>query len=175
MNTVTVLHTPGDLLRLGLYTARRCSTLRWTLIATAVVILGINLQQQKSHFGPISLFASVVTTAIFVGATYILMLAVSPLLTLLQNGKRSPAAEAQTYRLSEAGLARTSRSSESLLKWGAARSLHKGKAAIYVGVSRSSYFILPRHAFANDDDYQRFWEALQELAPNKSPERTRGG
>jgi hypothetical protein len=171
MSTVTVLHTPGDLLRLGYFTAHRSSANRWTLIVLAVVIFGINLQQQKAHLGPISLFAIVVTTAIFVGAAYIVMLAVTPLIALLQNGKRSPAAEAQTYRLSEAGLARTSRSSESLLKWGGARSLHRGKAAIYVGVSRSSYFILPRRAFADDEAYLSFWEAIQKLAPNKSTER----
>ena len=174
MNTVRVLLSPKDLLRLGLYTARRNSALRWTLLALAVVIFGINLQQQKTHLDSIALFAIVVTTAIFVGAAYILMLAVSPLLALLQNGKRSPAAEAQAYSLSEAGLARTSSSSESLLKWGGARSLHKGKAAIYVGVSRSSYFILPRHAFADDEEYQSFWEAMQKLVPNNSPEKTRG-
>jgi YcxB-like protein len=173
MTTVTVHHTRLDLLRLGFFTARRSPALKWTLLALAVVVLGINLQQQKSHLDPITLLAIALTTAIFTGAAYILMLAPIPLLTLLRNGKGSPAAESQAYRLSEAGLIRESSSSESLLKWGGARSLHKGKAAIYVGVSTSSYFILPRHSFANDQEYQSFWEAMQKLAPDTSLEHTR--
>jgi hypothetical protein len=175
MNTVTVLHTPRDLLRLGLYTARRSHALRWTSLALAVVVFGINLQQQKSDLGPISLFSIVITTAIFTGVAYLLMLAGIPIITLLQNGKCSPAAKTHEYQLLESGLARKSSSSESLLKWGGARSLHKGRAAIYVGVSRSSYFILPRHAFPSDEEYQSFWDAMQELGPNTSLERMREG
>src|SRR4051812_2480470 len=108
MTTITVRHTPGDLLRLGLYAALRSPTLRWMLFALAVVILGINLYQQKTHLDPISLFAIAVTTAIFTSATFVLMLVIMPLATLLQNRRHPPAAETHSYSLAEAGLVRRS-------------------------------------------------------------------
>jgi len=174
VTTITVRHKPTDLLRLGLYATLRSPALRWTLPALAVALLGINLHQQRSHLDPITLIAIALTTAIFTGGAFILMLALIPLCTLLQNQKRSPATEAHTYCLTDAGLTRQSASSETLLKWGGARSLHKSKAAIYVGVSATSYFILPRHSFASDEEYRLFWNTIQKLAPNNALERTPG-
>jgi len=175
MTTITVHHKPADLLRLGFYAGLRSRSLKWTLAVLAVAILGINLRQQQSHLDPISLVAIVLTTALFTGVAFVLMLALVTLTTLGQNRRGSPAAEAHNYSVTEAGLARHSKSSETLLKWGGARRLHKSKAAILVGVGTSSYFILPRHSFGSDEEFESFWRAIQRLAPDKSLERTREG
>jgi len=163
--TITVRHTKMDLARLGFYATSRSPALQWTLFALSVVIVGINLKQRGAPLNLVALISILLTTAIFVSAAYVFILALSTLATVLQNGKRSPAAETHAYRLSEDGLVRASASSESLLKWGGARSLHKSKAAIYVGSSSSAYFLLPRHSFGTDEEYASFWNAIQRLAP----------
>jgi hypothetical protein len=166
MTTVSVHHQPTDLLRLALYATFRSGTLRWTLLILSVALFVMNLQQQKSHLGPITWIAIVLTTFIFSAGALVVMLALTVLSTLLRNRKGSPAAEVQTYSLTEEGLARRSASSDTLLKWGGARSLRRSKNAIYVGVSASSYFILPRRVFPSEEDYQSFWSAIQKLAPD---------
>ena len=166
MTTINVRHKPTDLLRLGIYAALRGASLKWTLLAVAVAIVGINLYQQKSHLDPFSLFAITLTTVIFTTGAFVLMLALISLSTLVRNRRASPAAEAHAYSLTDAGLSRQSAISETLLKWGGAHSLNKTKSAIYVGVSATSYFILPRHSFADDQEYQSFWNSIQRLAPN---------
>lgn len=173
MTTITVHHKPADLLRLGFHAGLRSPSLKWALLVVAVVVLGINLRQQQSHLDPVSLVAIVLTTALFTAGALILTLALITLSTLLQNRTGSPAAEAQTYSVTEGGLARHSASSETLLKWGGARRLHKSKSAILVGVGRSSYFILPRHSFERTEEFDSFWHAIQRLAPDKSLERAR--
>jgi hypothetical protein len=141
------------------------------LFALAMIVFAINLLKQKSHLDFVALIASVLTTAIITAATLVLLLVLNPLCALLRNRKGSPAAETQCYSLTDVGLSRQSASSDTLLKWGGARSLRKTKRAIYVGVSAASYFILPRHSFATDDEYQSFWNNIQKLAPNN---RSRG-
>jgi hypothetical protein len=165
MTTVSVRHQPTDLLRLALYATLRSGTLRWTLLILSVALFVMNLQQQKSHLGPITWIAIVLTTFIFSAGALVVMLALTLLSTLLRN-RKGPAAEVQTYSLTEEGLARRSASSDTLLKWGGARSLRWTKNAIYVGVSASSYFILPRRVFPSEEDYQSFWGAIQKLAPD---------
>jgi len=165
MTTINVQYTTRDLLRLGFYAARRSPTLKWTMSALALTVLGINLVQQRSHLGGISLFAIFLTTVFFTGAAYVLILLTSPILTVLQNLKRSRTAETHGYRLADTGLVCTSRSAEALLKWNGAWSLHKSRNAIYVGVSRSCYFSLPRHSFASEEQYQSFWDGMQGLVP----------
>jgi hypothetical protein len=88
------------------------------------------------------------------------------LMTLLRNRKSSPAVEVQTCPVTELGLLRQSASSESLLKWGGARSLYRNRSAIYVAASALTYFILPRHSFASDQEYAAAWNDLQRLMPS---------
>jgi YcxB-like protein len=165
VTTITVRHKPTDLLRLGLYSTLRRASLKLTLLAVAVVVFGINLNERDSPLDAFSLFAIILTTAIFTAGALIFMLALILLSTLLRNRRGSPAAEVQAYSVTDTGLSRQSATSETLLKWGGARSLHKNKSAIYVGVSATSYFVLPRRSFANDQEYESFWDSIQKLAP----------
>jgi hypothetical protein len=105
----------------------------------------------------------VVTTAIFTSGALAFMLALILLSTLARNRRGSPAAEVQAYAVTDAGLSRQSATSETLIKWGGARSLHRNRSAIYVGVSAASYFILPRRSFADDQEYGSFWDSIQRL------------
>jgi|ERR1700733_8430239 len=166
VTTITVRHKPTDLLRFGLYVTLRGASLKWTLLAVAVITVGINFNHLKSHLGLVSLVAIILTTAIFTAGAFILLLALTLLSTLVRNRSGSPAAETHAYSVTDAGLSRQSASSEALLKWGGARSLHKNKSAIYVGVSETAYFILPRHSFVDDQEYQSFWNSIQKLAPS---------
>jgi hypothetical protein len=165
VTTITVRYNRADLLRLGLYATLRGASLKWTLLAVAAVIFGINLDQQKSHLDLFTLCVIALTTAIFTAGALVVMLVLILLSTLVRNRMGSPAAEAQAYSLTDAGLSRQSTSSETLLKWGGARSLHKNKSAIYIGISAASYYVLPRRSFANDQEYQSFWNSIQRLAP----------
>jgi hypothetical protein len=61
---------------------------------------------------------------------------------------------------------RQSSSSELLLKWGGARSLYRNSSAIYVETSALTYFTLPRHSSANDQEYAVAWKGLQRLMPS---------
>jgi len=167
VTTISVRHKPADLLRLGLYTTLRRTSLRWTLLAVALVVFGINLNEHDSPLDAFSMFAILVTAAIFTAGALVFMLALVLLSTLARNRRGSPAAEVQAYSLMDAGLSRQSATSETLIKWGGARSLHKNKSAIYVGVSATSYFILPRRSFADDQEYESFRESIQRLAPHK--------
>jgi hypothetical protein len=167
VTTISVRHKPADLLRLGLYTTLRRTSLRWTLLAVALVVFGINLNEHDSPLDAFSMFAILVTAAIFTAGALVFMLALVLLSTLARNRRGSPAAEVQAYSLMDTGLSRQSATSETLIKWGGARSLHKNKSAIYVGVSATSYFILPRRSFADDQEYESFWESIQRLAPHK--------
>jgi hypothetical protein len=162
---ITVRHKPTDLLRLALYAALRSVSLKLTLLAVALVVLGIDLNEHNSPLDSFSLFAILLTTAIFTAGALVFMLALVLLSTLVRNRKGSPAAEVHAYSVTDSGLSRQSATSETLLKWGGARSLHKNKSAIYVGVSATSYFILPRHSFADDQEYRSFWNSIQKLAP----------
>jgi hypothetical protein len=165
VTTITVRHKPTDLLRLGLYSTLRRASLKLTLLAVAVVVFGINLNERDAPLDAFSLFAIILTTAIFTAGALVFMLALILVSTLLRNRRGSPAAEVQTYSVTDTGLSRQSATSETLLKWGGARSLHKNKNAIYVGVSATSYFVLPRRSFANDQEYESFWDSIQTLAP----------
>jgi YcxB-like protein len=163
VTTITVRHRPADLLRLGLYTSLRSATLKWTLLAIAVAIFGINLYHQKFRFDPFSLFVTTLTTALFAAGAFVFFLATNLLSTLLKNRKRSPAAQTQAYSLTDAGLSRRSATSETLIKWGGARSLHKDRRAIYIRISATGYFILPRRFFTDDEEYRLFWNSIQKL------------
>jgi len=165
VTTITVRHRPTDLLRLGLYATLRRSSLRWTLLAIALVVFGINLNEHDSPLDALGLFAIILTTAIFTAGALVFMLALILLSTLARNRKGSPGAEVQAYSVMETGLSRQSATSETLIKWGGARSLHKNKSAIYVGISATAYFILPRRSFADDQEYGAFWNSIQRLAP----------
>lgn len=164
--TIIVRHKKSDFLRLGLYAALRGPTLRWMVLVVAVVIFAINVYQSKSPWQPFELIATFLTAAVFAFGYFLLMLGLTVLSALLRNRKGSPAADVQTYSLTDLGLSRQSRSSETLLKWGGARSLHRNRSAIYVAISASSYMILPRHSFASDEQYGAMWSELQRLAPS---------
>jgi hypothetical protein len=164
VTTITVRHRPTDLLRLGLYTTLRRASLKWILLAVALVVFGVNLNEQDAPLDGFGLLAIVVTTAIFTAGALVFMLALILLSTLARNRRGSPAAELQTYSVTDTGLSRQSASSETLIKWGGARALHKSKNAIYVAVSATAYFILPRRSFANAQEYESFWNAMQNLA-----------
>lgn len=166
MITVIVRHKKSDFLRLGLYAALRGPTLRWMVLVVAVMIFAINVYQSKSPWQPFELIATFLTSALFAGGYFLLMLVLTVLSALLRNRKGSPAAEVQTYSLTDFGLSRRSRSSETLIKWGGARSLHRNRSAIYLAISASSYMILPRHSFASDEEYGSLWSQLQRLAPS---------
>jgi hypothetical protein len=166
LTTVTVRYTKSDLLRLGFYVTLRSAMLKWMTLAVTVMVLMINLNHQRGHWHATTLIATSLTTAIFALGYFVVMLSVIPLLTLLRNRKGSPASETQTYSLSDLGLTRQAASSDTLLKWGGARSLARSKNAIYIGVSASSYYILPRHSVAGDEEYESLWKGLQRLAPD---------
>ena len=163
---IVVRHTTADLMRLGLYVTLRSASLKWTMLAVAVVVLGINLKEQRSNLDAISVVAMLLTTAIFTAGALFFVIALMLLSTLARN-RGSPAAEVHTYSVTDTGLSRQSASSETLLKWGGARSLRKTKGTIYVGVSATAYFLLPRRSFESDEGYQAFWNSIQKLAPGK--------
>jgi hypothetical protein len=165
MTTIVVRYKTSDFLRMGLHVAWHSTTLRWMVLAVAVAVFATNVHQAKEPWEPFTFIGTIVTTALFALGYFLLMLGFTVLSALLRNRKGSPAAEVQTYALTDFGLSRQSASSETLLKWGGARNLRKSKSAIYVAVSASSYFILPRHSFANDAEYASVWDALQRLAP----------
>ena len=167
MTTITVRHKPIDLLRLGLHHTPRSAALKWMLLLVAVVMLGIKLREHQSHLGSFTLFAIVLETVIVTGGAFVFVLALNLLSALVRNRSGSPAAEVHAYSVTDTGLSRQSATSETLIKWGGARSLYKNKRAIYVGVPATSYFILPRHSFADDHAYQSFWNSIQKLAPKK--------
>jgi len=163
---MTVRYTRADFLRLGMYVAPRMPALRWWTLFVAVMIFTMNMHQQAGHWrSGISLFATLATTAIFTIGYYLFVLVALVLSAVLRNGKGSPAQEPQTFALTELGLSRRSPSSEMLLKWGGARSLFRSRSAIYVGVSKAAYFILPRRLFAADEEYESVWKDLQKLLP----------
>jgi len=164
VTAITVRHTRTDLLRLALYATLRSTSLKLTLLAVALVVLGINLNEHNSPLDTFSLIAIVLTTAIFTGGALAFMLVLILVSTLARNRRGSPAAEVHKYTVTDAGLSRQSATSETLLKWGGARSLHRNKSAIYVGVTATAYFILPRHSFADDEQYRSFWSSIQKLA-----------
>ena len=166
MTTIIVRYTKSDLLGFGLYVTLRSAALRWMTLAVAVIVIAINLHQQKSHWDAASLIATILIAAIFALGYFVALVPFVLLSTLLRNRKGSPATEVQTYSLSDRGLAREAASSDALLKWGGARSLRRTKNAIYVGVSASSYFILPRRSVASDKEYELLWNGLQRLAPD---------
>ena len=62
---ITVRHKPTDLLRLALYAALRSVSLKLTLLAVALVVLGIDLNEHNSPLDSFSLFAILLTTAVF--------------------------------------------------------------------------------------------------------------
>jgi hypothetical protein len=163
VTTIIVRHKTSDFLRLGLYAALRSATLRWTVLAVAVTVFAINVFQTRAPWEPLALIATFLTTVLFVFGYLLLMVTLTMLSTLLRNRRGSPAAEVQTYSLTDLGLTRKSHSSETLLKWGGARSLHRNRSAIYVATSASSYLILPRHSFASDKEYGSVWADLQRL------------
>jgi hypothetical protein len=171
VTTITVRYTKLDLLRLGFYVTLRSAALRWISLVLAVLVFAITLHRQKAHWDAITLIATILTTGLFTLGYFVAMVVCMPLTTLLRNRRGSPATEVQTYSLSDVGLARQSASSDTLLKWGGARSLHRNKSAIYVGISASSYFILPRRSLASDEEYESLWNALQRLACNRSNTR----
>jgi hypothetical protein len=129
----------------------------------AAIVLAINLHQQKPDFGPGFLFAIIFVTATLTAGAFVLMLAPMLVSVLLLNRRGTHAAETHAYSLTDAGLYCESASSNTLLKWGGARSLDKSKSAIYIRLSACSYFFLPRHLFASDDEYESFWLAIQKL------------
>jgi YcxB-like protein len=164
VTTITVRHRPIDILRLGIYATLRSASLKWTLLAVALVVFGINLNAHDLPLDAFSLVAIILTTVLFTAGALLFMLALILLSTLLRNRRGSPAAETHAYSVTDAGLSRKSATSETLLKWGGARSLNKNKRAIYVGVSGTTYFVLPRHAFADEQEYRSFWASIQKLA-----------
>lgn len=166
MTTITVRHKPGDLLRLGVFATLRSASLKWTLLAVALVVFGISLNEHDSPLNSFSLVAIILTTVLFTAGALVFILALILLSTLLRNRRGSPAAETHSYSVTDAGLSRKSASSETLIKWGGARSLHKDKRVIYVGISASSYFVLPRRSFADEQEYEALWDAIQKLATN---------
>ena len=163
MTTIAVRHTATDFFRLGFHAVRRRSTLKWTMLAVAVTVLAINLVQQRTHLGGITLFAIAMTTALFTGAAYLLTLLLSPILTVLRTRNRPAAKETHEYRLVDTGLLCVSRSCEALLKWNGVDSLHRSRKAIYIGTTPSCYLMLPRRSFASDEEYQSFWDGIQRL------------
>ena len=164
MTTIIVHYKTSDFLRFGLYAASHSTQLRWTALGLAVAVLSINVYQTRAPWEPIAFIATLLTTALFISGYLLLMLALTMLSAVLRNRKGSLAAEVQTYSLTDFGLLRKSHSSETLLKWGGARSLHMNGNAIYVAASASSYLILPHHSFASDDEYASMWNDLQRLA-----------
>lgn len=137
------------------------------MLAVAVGVFAINVYQASTPWEPFALIATILTTVLFVFGYFLLMVALTVLSALLRNRRGSPAAEVQTYSLTDFGLSRKSQSSETLLKWGGARSIRRNKRAIYVASSASSYFILPRHSFASDEEYESAWSDLQRLAATR--------
>lgn len=137
------------------------------MIAVAVGVFAINVYQTSAPWEPFAVIATLLTTVLFVFGYFLLMVALTVLSALLRNRRGSPAAEVQTYWLTEFGLSRKSQSSETLLKWGGARSIRRNKRAIYVASSASSYLILPRHSFASDEEYESVWSDLQRLAATR--------
>jgi hypothetical protein len=135
------------------------------VLAVAVGVFATNVYQTREPWEPFTFIGIVLTTALFAFGCFLLMVGVIVLGTLLRNRQGSPAAEVQTYVLTDFGLSRQSASSETLLKWGGARMLRRNRNAIYVATSASSYLILPRHSFASDGEYAAVWNALQRLAP----------
>ena len=169
MTTIIVRPKTSDFLRLGLYAALRGASLKWAMLAVTIIIFAINVSHVRAPWRPLTLIATFLTTALFVFGYFLVMVALIPLSTVLRNRKGSPAREAQTYSLTDLGLSRKSDSSEMLLKWGGARSLHRNKSAIYVAISSSVYLILPRHSFASDEEYGSVWNDLQRLARPPGP------
>lgn len=166
VRTITVRYKQTDLLRLGLYATLRSASLKWTLLAVAVVVLWINLHNLESRLDMVSLVAIVLTTIVFTAGAIVFLLVVIMISALMGNRRGTPAAEEHTYSVTDAGLFRRSAGSDGLLKWGGARSLFKNKYAIYVGASARSYFILPRRYFADDQAYRAFWDSIQRLGPS---------
>jgi len=165
VTTIIVRHKTSDFLRLGLHVGLRSATLRWMALAVAAAVFAINVYQTREPWEPFTFIGIVLTTALFTFGYFLLMVGFTVLNALLRNRKRSPAAQVQTYALTDFGLSRQSASSETLLKWGGARILRRNRNAIYVAASASSYLILPRHSFASDGEYESVWNALQRLAP----------
>lgn len=174
MITIDVRHRRSDIARFGFHVALHNRRLWWLLLATAAVIFGMNVYKQSGRImanDPRAIVftagAIVLTTAIFTLGLFIFLVGQTVLSALLRNRKGSPASQPHTYSLTEFGLSRRSASSDALLKWGGARSLYKGKKAIYVGTSAYSYFILPRHSFTTDAEYESVWTDLQRLLPDR--------
>jgi YcxB-like protein len=164
VTTIVVRYQKSDFIRLGLHAAFRSAKLKWAVVAVAVAVFGINVYQTKAPWEPLALIATFLTTALFVFGYLLLILPFTVLSVLVRNRRGSPAAEVQTYSLTDLGLTRKSDSSETLLKWGGARSVHRNKDAIYVATSASSYLILPRRSFVTDTEYESIWKDLQRLA-----------
>jgi hypothetical protein len=163
--TIIVHPKTSDFLRFGLHVGLQGAALRWMMLAVAAVVFAINLHQTREPWEPFAFMVIVITTALFTFGYFLLMVGLNVLSALLRNRKGAPAAEVQTYVLTDSGLSRKSASSEMLLKWGGARILRRNRNAIYVAASASSYLILPRHSFASDGEYEAVWNALQRLAP----------
>ena len=169
MTTIIVRPKTSDFLRFGLHVALSGARLKWAMLAVAVVVFAINVSHARAPWRPVTLIATFLTTLIFVFGYFLLIVALTVLSAVLRNRRGSPAMEVQTYSLTDLGLSRKSDSSEMLLKWGGARSLHRNKSAIYVAISSSTYLILPRHSFASDEEYGSVWNDLQRLARRPGP------
>ena len=162
MTPITVRYTKTDFLRLGLHVALRSAALRWMSLAIAIMVLVLNWQAQGPR-GVIGIIATILTMVIITAGYFVAMVVIMLLSALYRNRKGSPASEPQTYCLTEQGISRQSASSDTILKWGGARSLRRSNSAIYVGASATSFYILPRHAFVSEEDYDSWWNALKKL------------
>jgi len=72
-----------------------------------------------------------------------------------------------TYRFVEAGLIESTAVNENLMKWGGVRSVSRTRRFVYVRVTFSQGYTIPRRFFSDAAADEQFWNSLQPLVRKK--------
>jgi hypothetical protein len=87
---------------------------------------------------------------------------------LAQANEKSGVLGPRTYSLRDDGIQYQSGAGESLLRWSAIDSVHKLKNYVFIGLTSSVFWIVPRRAFNSPQEFDNFcttaharWQAAQ--------------
>ncbi len=138
-----------------------------------VVIAGVIIAQRGVPDSIRESFVVLLTVAVFVAGAAVATFVINQVCVLIYSRESNGVIGNHVYTIREDGLLESTKANETLTKWGGATAVLKSDASLYVQVSHGLFHVMPRRCFESAVAYEKFWEGIQPLVPNKSLERSR--
>jgi len=151
-----------DIAALNLYLMPRArANLVFLAVVTAAIFVFIAAQQPS--FSPLNLAIALVSSLIGGAAALVLGLVTSLIFILLPSNTHGGVLGLHTYTIDQEGLHEVTSANEGLQKWTGVQEVGRSKRFVYIRINGYLFHLIPRHAFASDQEFKQFGDTAYSL------------